>query len=63
MSNIPEAFYGKKLPEIPKTWLIGLLMVGLVIIRSFGIDTWTTSAISIIIGWLVGVKMEQGRIK
>jgi hypothetical protein len=51
------------LPEIPKTWIVCLLMVGMVSMRCFGIDTWTTSALSIIIGWLVGVKMEQSRIK
>ncbi len=51
------------LPEIPKTWLIAGLMAGMIIMRLFGIDTWTTSALSLIIGWLVGVKMEQTRGK
>ena len=52
-----------KLPEIPQSWLIGLLMVGLVIMRCFGIDSFTTAAISIIIGYLTGVKMEQTRVR
>lgn len=51
------------LPEIPKSWLIALLLIGMVVMRTFGIDSWTTSALSIVIGWLVGVKMEQSRIK
>lgn len=50
-----------KLPEIPITWLIGALMVGLVVLRAFGVDTWTTAALSIIIGYLTGVKQEQIR--
>ena len=50
-----------KLPEIPVTWLIALLMVGLVALRAFGIDAWTTAALSIIIGYLTGVKQEQIR--
>jgi uncharacterized membrane protein AbrB (regulator of aidB expression) len=51
------------LPEIPKTWIVAVLMIGMVVMRCFGIDTWTTSALSLIIGWLVGVKMEQTRVK
>ena len=52
-----------KLPDIPQSWLISLLMVGLVIMRCFGIDSFTTAAISIIIGYLTGVKMEQTRVR
>ena len=51
------------LPEIPKTWLIAVLLVGMVIMRAFGIDTWTTAAISTLMGYLVGVKLEQTRCK
>jgi hypothetical protein len=53
--------YKFKLPEIPMSWIIVLLLVGLIVLRYFGIDTWTTAAISTIIGWLTGVKMEQAR--
>ena len=52
-----------KLPEIPTTWLIALLLVGLVSLRAFGIDTWTTAALSTLIGYLTGVKLEQTRGK
>lgn len=51
------------LPEIPKTWLVALLLVGLVIMRCFGIDAWVTASISSLIGYLIGVKLEQTRIK
>jgi uncharacterized membrane protein AbrB (regulator of aidB expression) len=51
-----------KLPDIPKTWIVIILLIGMVVMRCFGIDSWTTSALSIIIGWLVGVKMEQSRL-
>ena len=63
--NKPEAFYGKKicLPDIPKTWIVVILLTGLIILRAMDIDSWTTAAISTIIGWLVGVKMEQTRGK
>jgi len=50
-----------KLPEIPKTWLIGALLVGMIVMRCFGIDSWTTAALSIVIGYLTGVKSEQWR--
>lgn len=51
-----------KFPEIPQSWLIGALMLGLVTMRCFGIDSFTTAALSIVIGYLTGVKMEQQRI-
>jgi hypothetical protein len=49
------------LPDIPRTWLVGILSIGLIVMRLFGIDSFTTAALSMIIGWLVGVKMEQSR--
>lgn len=48
-----------KLPEIPQSWLILLLMIGLVTLRAFGIDSWTTAALSVIIGYLTGKHIEQ----
>lgn len=50
-----------KLPEIPMSWIIVILLVGLIVLRAINIDSWTTAAISTIIGWLTGVKMEQIR--
>jgi uncharacterized membrane protein AbrB (regulator of aidB expression) len=52
-----------KLPDIPKTWIIAFLLIGLIVLRAFDIDSWTTASISTIIGWLTGVKMEQSRKK
>jgi hypothetical protein len=50
-----------KLPEIPQTYIILTLLIGLIIMRIYGIDSFTTAALSLIIGWLTGVKMEQSR--
>lgn len=49
----------KALPEIPQSWLIGAIMVGLVTLRAFGIDSWTTAALSLVIGYLTGKHIEQ----
>ena len=49
------------LPEIPRTWLIGILLVGLISLRAFGIDTFITAGITAIITWLTAVKFEQAR--
>lgn len=51
------------LPEIPVSWIIAALIIGLVTLRAMNIDSWTTAAISTIIGWLTGTKMEQIRKK
>ena len=50
-----------KLPDIPTTWTITLLLAGLIVLRCFGIDTWTTAAISTLIGYLTGRHLEQTR--
>jgi len=44
----------KDLPEIPKSWMICSLLITLIILRCFGIDTFVTAGISIIIGYLTG---------
>lgn len=51
-----------KLPDIPKSWIIAVLAVSMVVLRAMNIDSWTTASLSLIIGWLTGVKMEQSRI-
>ena len=48
-----------KLPEIPHTWLIACLMIGLIGIRCLGIDSWTTASLSMIIGYITGKHIEQ----
>jgi len=51
----------KNLPEIPKTWLIALLLLGCIVLRGFGIDTFVTAALMAMVGYLTGVKLEQLR--
>lgn len=46
-------------PEIPKTWLIIILFAGLVGLRVYGIDTWTTAALSLVVGYMTGKHAEQ----
>ena len=50
-----------KLPEIPNSYLIFILLLGLIVMRIYGIDSFTTAALSLIIGYLTGVKLEQTR--
>ena len=52
-----------KLPEIPVTWLVAFLFVTLIGLRYMNYDTWVTATISILIGYLTGVKLEQIRKK
>ena len=47
-----------KFQEIPRSWIIAILIVGMIIMRLFGIDTWTTAALSLIIGYLTGQHIE-----
>lgn len=49
------------LPDIPKTWLVAMMLIGMIVLRAFGIDSWTTAAISSVMGYLFGVKSEQWR--
>jgi len=51
-----------KLPDIPQTWFILALLVGLMGLRAMGIDTFVTAGLSSIIGYLLGTKLEQGRL-
>ena len=47
------------LPDIPNSWLIGGLLIGLVVMRSFGIDSFTTAGISLILGYVTGKNIES----
>jgi len=49
------------LPEIPNTWLVAGLLVSLVLLRAFGIDSFTTAGISLVIGYITGKHVEQSR--
>lgn len=48
-----------KFPEIPKTYLIAMLVIALVVMRCFGIDSFTTAGIATIIGYITGKHIEQ----
>lgn len=43
-----------KLKDIPTSWLIALLILGLVILRAMDIDSYITAGIGLIIGYLTG---------
>jgi len=47
-----------ELPDIPRTWIILALIICLVIMRIYGIDSWTTAAMGMIIGYLTGQHIE-----
>jgi hypothetical protein len=59
--KIIEANTQVKLPEIPLTWLVAVLMVGLVIMRCFGIDSFTTAALSLVVGFITGKQAEAAK--
>jgi len=59
--TLRELLNSMELPNIPHSWLIALLLVCLVVLRAYGIDSFTTASISMIIGYLTGVKLEQAR--
>lgn len=48
-----------ELPEIPQTWLVGLLLASMVVMRFFNIDSWTTAALSSVMGYILGKHQEQ----
>jgi len=50
-----------KFPEIPHSWLIVLLLLSLVTLSVFRIDTFVTAGMMALIGYLTGVKLEQIR--
>ena len=45
--------------EIPKTWLIAIVMIGLIVMRAFGIDSWTTATLGVIVGYLTGQHIQK----
>lgn len=44
--------------EIPRTWIITIFMVAMVIMRFFSIDSWTTAMLSAIAAYLLGQHIE-----
>lgn len=50
-----------KFPDIPQSWLIAFLLLSLVVMRCFGIDSFTTAALSLVVGYITGKHVEQGK--
>jgi len=48
-----------KFEEFPKTWLVALLFIGLVILAALKIDSFVTAGISLLIGYVTGKHIEQ----
>jgi len=49
--------------EIPNSWIIAFLAIALIGLRILDIDSWTTGALGIILGYLTGKHIEQVRSK
>lgn len=49
------------LPEIPNTYLVALLFLGLIILRMWNIDSFTTAGLSLVMGYITGKHVEQAR--
>lgn len=61
MEEIKEQKKKWQLPEIPHSWLIAGLLIGLIVLRAFGIDGFIGAGLGALIGYLLGVKLEQTR--
>ena len=48
-----------KFQDIPTTWLVAGLGLCLVVLRAFSIDTWTTAALSSVMGYILGNHIAQ----
>lgn len=48
-----------KLPEIPNTWLIATLLIGMLVLRAFGIDSFTTGVLMALVGYMTGKHVER----
>lgn len=48
-------------PEIPTSWIVCVIFIGLVILRAMDIDTYVTAGISLLIGYITGKHVEQTR--
>lgn len=48
-----------KLPEIPNSWQIIILLSALVLLRTLGIDTFVTAALMATAGYITGKHLEE----
>jgi hypothetical protein len=49
----------KKFPEIPKSYLAMALIVGLVVLRAVGIDSYITASLGLVVGYVFGKGVGQ----
>lgn len=47
------------LPKIPLSWLLVILVIGLVVMRAFGIDSWTTATLGTLIGFVLSKEYQN----
>lgn len=48
-----------RFPEIPRSWIIVFLLFTLVLMRFYGIDSWTTAALGVLIGYVTGKHVSE----
>ena len=48
-----------KYKDIPTSWLVALFIVGMIVMRCFGIDTWVTATLGSLVGYVLGKHIEQ----
>lgn len=48
-----------RIPEIPTSWMVTIVCLCLIALRFTGIDSWTTAALSMIIGYMTGKHIEN----
>ena len=51
----------KHIPFTPREIMVLVALVGLIILKIMKIDSWTDMALGTILGFLIGVKLEQIR--
>jgi len=48
-----------ELPDIPRSWQVTFLILALVILRAWSIDSWTTAALGTLIGYVIGKDVTE----
>lgn len=51
------------LQEIPKSYIIVIIFIGLIILRAMNMDSWVTAALSLIVGYMTGKHIEQIKVE
>lgn len=42
------------LPNIPKEWLVAMLLIAMIVLAMLGIDSWTHATLGAITGYILG---------